>query len=54
MNVPWGAQLDFASLGYLQVTISHFPVPVPDYCPDVPDLGSPTIGPAHTPASAWL
>ena len=26
MNVPLGSQLDFASLGSIQVTISHFPV----------------------------
>ena len=26
MNLPWVAQLDFASLGSIQVTISHFPV----------------------------
>ena len=25
MSIPLGAQLDFASLGSLQVTISHYP-----------------------------
>ena len=61
MSIPLGVQLEFASLGSIQVTVSHFFsdgwgalwAPVPESCPDIPDPGTPTLGPAWTPGSSW-
>ena len=55
LSIPLGAQLDFASLESLQVTISHYPVTgevtVPYHCPNVLDPDIHVTGPAQTPRS---
>ena len=49
IGVHTGDYITFSSDGWGMLWVT-----VPDCCPNVPDLGTPTIGPAHTPRSTWL